>query len=236
VINVPEENSREDAPAAHGWRESKWLALVEFLIVGLIFVADTKHLIPLSKTPFLLFLGWISLRLRRVSWRSIGLTRNRSWMRTLAFGAGTGILIEAFQLFISQPMLVRLTGKQPDLSDFRDLPGNFRLALIGFALVWTLGAFGEELVWRGYLMNRVADLGRRTKWAWMCSLVVVNIVFGFAHGYQGVTGVIDEGLMGVLLGVLYLWTGFNLGVPIIAHGTQDTIDLLLIFFRKYPGM
>jgi membrane protease YdiL (CAAX protease family) len=131
---------------------------------------------------------------------------------------------------------VRLTGKQPDLSDFRGLPGNVPLALIGFAFVWTLAAFGEELVWRGYLMNRVADLGRHTRWAWVCSLILVNIVFGFAHGYQGVTGVIDEGLMGVLLGVLYLFTGCNLAVPIIAHGVQDTIDLLLIFVGRYPGM
>ena len=106
------------------------------------------------------------------------------------------------------------------------------MALIGFALVWTFGAFGEELVWRGYLMNRVADLGRHAKWAWACSLILVNIGFGFAHGYQGVTGVIDEGLMGVLLGILYLLTGCNLVVPIIAHGVQDTIDLLSDLFRK----
>jgi len=224
------------APQAGGWRDSSWLALVEFAIVGLIFFADHKHLIPLSKTPFLLLLGWISLRLRKVTWRSIGFTRNQSWARTLARGVAAGIFMEAFELLVSQPFLVRLTGKQPDLSDFRHLPGNVPLALIGFALVWTLAAFGEELVWRGYLMNRVADLGRHTKRAWACSLILVNTVFGFAHGYQGVTGVLDEGLMGVLLGALYLLTGCNLAVPVVAHGVQDTIDLLLIFFGKYPGM
>ena len=235
-MNKPEAVASKVEPAAGGWRKSKWLALVEFVIVGLIFLADYKHLIPLSKTPFLLLLGWISLRVRRVTWRSIGFSRNRTWPQTLALGAGAGIFMEAFQLLVSQPLLVRLTGRPPDLSDFRDLPGNLSLALIGFVLVWTLGAFGEELVWRGYLMNRVADLGRGTRRAWACSLILVNIVFGFAHGYQGMTGVIDEGLMGVLLGILYFLTGCNLSVPIIAHGVQDTIDLLLIFFRKYPGM
>ena len=235
-MNEQEKPPEGVVPQAGGWRASRWLALVEFAIVGLVFFADHKHLIPLSKTPFLLLLGWISLRLRRVTWRSIGFTRHRSWARTLALGAAAGILIEAFELLVSQPLLVRLTGKQPDLSDFRDLPGNARLALIGLAFVWTLAAFGEELVWRGYLMNRVADLGRGTRWAWAWSLIVVNIVFGFAHSYQGVTGVIDEGLMGALLGGLYLLTGCNLSVPIVAHGVQDTIDLLLIFFGKYPGM
>jgi uncharacterized protein len=47
---------------------------------------------------------------------------------------------------------------------------------------------------------------------------------------------IDEGLMGLLLGLIYLRTKRNLAVPIIAHGIQDTIDFVLIFLGKYPGM
>ena len=46
------------------WYQSKWLALVEFAAVALIFIADHHHLIPLSKTPFLLVLAWISLKAR----------------------------------------------------------------------------------------------------------------------------------------------------------------------------
>jgi membrane protease YdiL (CAAX protease family) len=41
---------------------------------------------------------------------------------------------------------------------------------------------------------------------------------------------------GNLLGVIYLRTGRNLSVPIVAHGVQDSIDLVLIFLGKYPGM
>jgi membrane protease YdiL (CAAX protease family) len=36
--------------------------------------------------------------------------------------------------------------------------------------------------------------------------------------------------------VLYLATGRNLSAPVIAHGIQDTIDFLLLFLGKYPGM
>lgn len=84
-------------------------------------------------------------------------------------------------------------------------------------------------------MNRVADLGNRTRLAWFCSLVLVHAAFGLAHSYQGVTGIIEEGFAGVLLGVMYLGTGKNLSVPIIAHGISDTLDLLLIFLGKMPG-
>lgn len=218
------------------WRDSKWLALAELVVVAVIFVADAKHLIFFSKTPFLLLFGWISLRVRGIRWRQIGLTRYRDWKTTIAVGDAAGVAMETFQLFVSQPLLVHLFGKQPDLEDFRALTGNLKLSLIFFLLVWTLAAFGEEMVYRGYLMNRVADLLNRTRPAWIVSLIAVHVGFGLAHAYQGITGIIDEGLMGLLLGVIYLRTGRNLSMPIVAHGVQDSIDLVLIFLGKYPGM
>jgi uncharacterized protein len=227
-------------PVAHfdrplGWRQSNWLALAEFTIVALIFVADAKHLVPVSKTPFLLLLGWISLRVRSLRWRDVGLTRNRSWPRTLVLGIGAGLLMEAFELFVSQPLLARLTGKQPDFSDFQAIHGNVKLLALGIGLAWTLAAFGEEMVWRGYLMNRVAGLGKHTRLAWFVSLIAVNMAFGYAHSNQGITGIIDEGLMGVILGLFYLGTNRNLSVPIIAHGVADTVDMVWMFIGHYPG-
>ena len=218
-----------------GWRDSKWLALVELAIVGLIFVADSHHLVPFSKTPFLLVLAWVSLRLRRLRWKEIGLFRNRRWRATLGIGIAAGLALELFQLFVTQPLLVRLTGKQPDLSDFAALTGNIKLTLILLVLAWTLAAFGEELVWRGYLMNRVADLGGRGRLAWICSLLIVNIAFGSSHSDQGLTGQIEESIAGIALGGMYLGSG-SLAVPIVAHGVSDTLDFVLIYLGKYPGM
>ena len=220
----------------HGWVASKWMIFIELLIIALIFVADAHRLIPLSKTLPLLVLGWISLRIRGLRWRDVGLTRNRSWAQTLAYGALAGIVLEAFELFASQPFLIHVLGKKPDLDIFRALHGNVKWTLIALLGTWTLAAFGEEMVWRGYVMNRVADLFDRTKVAWIVSLIVVHVGFGLAHAYQGVTGVIDEGLQGLLLGVLYLWTGRNLAVPIIAHGVCDSIDFVLVFLGLYPTL
>jgi uncharacterized protein len=64
----------------------------------------------------------------------------------------------------------------------------------------------------------------------------VQVGFGLAHAYQGVTGVIDEGLMGLLLGLIYLGTGRKLAVPIVAHGVADSIEFVLMFSGKYPRM
>jgi uncharacterized protein len=218
------------------WRQSKWLAVVELLVVALIFVADAHHLIYFSKTPYLLLFGWASLWVRRIGWRGVGLRLYRDWKTSIALGVAAGVLLEALELLVTQPLLVKWLGKQPDLETFQALHGNLKWTLVAIAGAWTLAAFGEEMVYRGYLMNRVADLLNRTRTAWIVSLMAVHIGFGLAHAYQGVTGAIDEGLMGLLLGLIYLRTGRNLAVPIIAHGVSDTIDFVLIFFGKYPGL
>ncbi|HJY87172.1 MAG TPA: type II CAAX endopeptidase family protein [Candidatus Acidoferrales bacterium] len=235
-IAAPDPAGLKAESQAGTWRQSKWLILIELIVVALVFVADARKFIPFSKTPFLLVLGWISLWVRKIRWRDMGLSRYRTWRRTLGFGIGAGLVLEAFQLFISQPLLVRILAKQPDLELFRALHGNLQWTLIALAGTWTLAAFGEEMVYRGYLMNRVADLMNRTRLAWIVSLIAVHVGFGLAHAYQGVTGIIDEGLAGLLLGLIYLRTGRNLAVPIIAHGIEDSIDFVLIFFGKYPGM
>jgi len=226
----------ESASLRRTWRDNKWLALVEFLLVGLIFYADSRKLIPISKTPELLLLGWISLRVRRLRWRDVGLARYRSWPVTITIGVALGTLLETFQLLVTQPILTRLFGRQPDLELFRMVTGNIKMTVLFIALSWTLAAFGEEMVWRGYVMNRVADVGGRTPRAWMVSLVLVSVVFGLAHGYQGMTGWVEEGIAGLALGLMYWRTGRNLCVPIIAHGVCDTIDMILIFLGKMPGM
>ena len=244
----PSTNNEASAPAvseaansvpeksAANWRQSKWLALAELIVVALIFGADFKHYVFFSKTPYLLLFGSLSLRVRGLRWCDVGLKRFRNWKTTIALGIGAGALLESFQLFVSQPLLVKYLHKQPDLEVFRDLTGNMKMTLIFIALAWTLAAFGEEMVYRGYLMNRVADIFNHTRGAWIISLIAVHLGFGLAHAYQGITGIIDEGLSGFLLGLIYLRTGRNLSVPIIAHGLTDTIDFLLVFLGKYPGM
>ena len=226
----------ELAQPGRSWRDSKWLATVEFLLVGLIFYADHRKLIPISKTPELLLLGWISLRVRKLGWRAVGLTRYRTWPMTIAIGLVLGALLETFQLLVTQPLLARLFGRQPDLELFRMLTGNIKMTLLFIALSWTLAAFGEEMVWRSYVMNRVADVGGRTSRAWIASLVLVSAAFGLAHGYQGLTGWVEEGFAGLALGLMYLRTGNNLAVPIVAHGICNTMDMVLIFSGKFPGM
>lgn len=217
-------------------RDSTLLVAAEIAIVAGLFVADIYHRIFFSKTPYLFLLAWISLRLHGLKWKDVGFAKPRSWAKAFLVALLAGACMEAFELFVSQPLLARWLGRMPDLSDFADVVGNLKLTLIYLLLVWTLGALGEELVYRGYLMDRVAGVFGRTKAAWVVSLIVVSVTFGCAHLDQGSTGMIENVLNGLLLGGLYLACGRNLAVPVITHAVTDTIDFLLIYLGKYPGM
>jgi hypothetical protein len=215
---------------------SKPVAAVELVLAILILVGGLVGIVPFSSTPFLLFFGWLMLWLRGVGWRNLGLRRPASWRSTLLVGIAIGIGYQYFSLYVMEPLIARLTGNLPDVSQFAPLIGNTFFLFISLIVSWTLAAFGEELAFRGYLMNRVVDLVGSTRAGWLIGLIVVSILFGMVHMYQGMSGMIAITMTGLVLGGLYLATGRNLWVPIIVHGVNDTVGFILIFLGKYPGL
>jgi membrane protease YdiL (CAAX protease family) len=225
-----------EVSVAHSPRYGRFLLAGEFLALVALTIADAKGLVPLSRTPFLLLLGWASLRMRRLRRHDIGFARPPRLRRAIAIGVVAGLAIEIFAISVTTPLIASLTGTPPDVSDLRDVVGNWQLLLILLVVSWILAAFGEELAFRGYLMNRVADGFGRTRIAWIISLVAVSVFFGMGHGTQGVAGIIQESLSGCWLGVLFLASGRNLTVPIVAHGVSNSLALALIYLNRYPGL
>jgi membrane protease YdiL (CAAX protease family) len=87
----------------------------------------------------------------------------------------------------------------------------------------------EELVFRGYLQQQLARVGRSL---WV-GVVVSALVFGGAHGYEGVAGVLLIAVYGAMFGVLALKRrGLRTGM--IAHAWHDAISgAALVLLRHY---
>ncbi len=168
--------------------------------------------------------------------RGVGLRRDPGWWRIALIGITAGVGYQLLSLYLVEPLTARLIGRLPDVSMFAPLKGNVRLVLFYLAISWTLAGFGEEFVYRGYLLNRVAQLLGGSPRAWLVSLGASTVVFGLGHAYQGASGAIDTGLFGLLFGILYLLFGRNLWVVVIAHGVADTTAFVLLFFGRYPGV
>lgn len=103
-------------------------------------------------------------------------------------------------------------------------------------LSWLLGAFGEELAYRGYIINRISDLLPQRAAAPSIAILGSGLLFGVSHTSQGLSGVISNFLGGLVYGILYVLAGWNLWVPILAHGLEDTIGFILIYAGRYPGL
>lgn len=211
--------------------ETRVAAAIEILLV-LLLTAGYRvfRIIPVDETLPILALGWLSLWLRRVGWKGVGLSRPAHWGRVVPLGIATGVLLQVLSEYVTEPLIALLTGQVADLSEFKPLVGNVKLAMVYFVVVWTWAAFGEELAYRGYVLNRAADVGGRTRAAWVVAFVLVMALFGFGHSYQGIAGVIGSAVSGLIFGLVYLASGRNLWASIIAHGVTDTVGIALVFF------
>jgi membrane protease YdiL (CAAX protease family) len=167
-----------------GWRESAGFGAVEVALFAAVFVAGMLGYLPISNTPWLFLLGSVLLLARGKFWGSVGLRWPQHATSALALGAAAGVALSVHELVVLEPLVRSYTGSSPDLSLFKELRGNLEATLFWIALSWVLAGFGEELVWRGYALNRLAALLGGTTGAWVFAAVAVNIVFGIAHNYQ----------------------------------------------------
>jgi uncharacterized protein len=156
-------------------RQAFILVGLEFAVFAGVYLADWTHHIYISKIPYLFALAWLSLRLRGLRWRDVGLAWFQNWPTTLALGILAGLGIEALELFCTQPLLAGIFHEMPNLSALDPVQGNIKWLAVSLALTWTLFAFGEELVFRGYLMNRVAGMFLNPRFGWAVALVLAWI-------------------------------------------------------------
>jgi len=214
-------------------RGSRRAAGLELLIVPLLLGLRAAGVMAKPKLPLLL-LGWLSMWLRRVGWRQVGLSRPRSWPSTVVTAIVVGLAYNALDIGVLIPLLHRLTGEPLDLTAFASLKGDLGTLLLLSAASWISAAFPEEMLYRGYILNRLADAFGRTAAGWTAGATLVALAFGLAHHGQGVTGVLDNVLAGLVFAVLYFASGRNLWLPILVHGIVDTTSVILLYLGFHP--
>ncbi len=96
------------------------------------------------------------------------------------------------------------------------LPQSFAEIAVWTAVSLTAG-FCEEAVFRGYVQKQFQAL---TGSSAVVGVVMQAVLFGVAHGYQGVKNVIVITVLGGLYGLLALWRR-SLRPGMIAHAWSD---------------
>jgi membrane protease YdiL (CAAX protease family) len=116
-----------------------------------------------------------------------------------------------------------------NFQSYEYLRGNPGMLLLSLAGVYVVSSFGEEVLFRGYLMTRCAEFFDGSKLGWRIAVAVSTVVFALIHYDWGISGIVQTGCMGFVLAVAYLRVKRNLWVNIIAHGIMDTILLVQLY-------
>ena len=196
-----------------------------FVVIG----HNVLRIVP-NEVPILFALFWISFRLREGSWGVASFRRPKSWPKTVILGVLGALVLQAGSQFVVEPVAQYFWHQPEQVPSLLSGPAlGWRGALRSLLIVWTFAAVGEETGYRGYLLTRIADLGNRSRPAYLAALIGAAVLFGFGHFYKGPTGVVDSTYSGLVLGGVYLLAGRNLWAPILTHGISDTFAVVMVW-------
>ena len=167
------------------------------------------------------------LRARKLAWSDVGLRRPQ-WIRT-AIAVPVGGLVAFTAAWGAGAAMSRLGLHHPDFTKIDFIRHNTVMYLFMLIPVsWGTAAFGEELIFRGFILRSLLDVSDRRTWI-VAALVLQATLFGVLHLYQGAGGAVVEGVVGLVLGAVWLLTGRNLWACIILHGLTDSLAMTAIY-------
>lgn len=205
-----------------------WISLGLVLIISaLLIVTGLKKQPGIGVIAALVIIG-LATWLRGRGLDSLGLRAPENWLATIGLGMALGVVTQLLTVALIEPLSEKLTHSQHDHSVVANVKGNWKALLGWLLMVWILVAFLEEAVYRGFLMTEITWLLGARKFPLTINVIFTALVFGLSHGYQNRAGMLSTGIVGAILGVIFVWSGFNLWLLIFIHGFIDTIGIGLI--------
>jgi membrane protease YdiL (CAAX protease family) len=179
----------------------------------------------------LLIAATLLLRRNGETWASVGLRRPRSARRTAGLVIA-GYLI-AYALALPFAYVLIRVGHVPARGADLLVNRHGGIAEYLFWLVpaaWGLAAFGEEMLFRGFVFTRLMRLMPPGRLGLSVSLGLQSLVFGALHYAYGPGTALVAAVLGLVLGGVYLVGGRNLWAAILLHGLIDTTSISVAYF------
>ncbi|MCW5515432.1 CPBP family intramembrane glutamic endopeptidase [Muriicola sp. Z0-33] len=177
---------------------------------------------------------WTSMKLRGQTWQELGLTFKSVNLKQALIIIGQSLLVFVFGVgcFILGSVIVANISGIPESADFSNyefLKDNLGGLILSLAGVYFISSFGEEVIYRAFLINRLTEMTRSFKYSKHLAVLISAIFFGLIHYEWGAMGMVQTGFMGLAMGVSYLVLKKRLWVLILAHIYMDT----LLFVQLY---
>ncbi len=182
---------------------------------------------------WLLFaLAWWGLRIRRTALREVTGARPegwRGWMETL--GAAAVFWLAAMLVLTAVGLLLQhahLASPQKTIAKLA--PENAAELALWLALSLSAG-IAEEFVFRGYMLRQFA----RVSCSFWAGVLVSSLLFGFAHGYEGLSGMLAITIFGALFCMLVRVRG-SIFAGMMAHAWHDAFTGIALAILKHARM
>lgn len=180
---------------------------------------------------------WVGIRLRGENCSSLGLKFNlptwRQGFRIFLLSLLVFVLAMA-GFMIGSIIMVNITGmpQQADMSSYDFLKDNLGMLLLTLAGVYIASSFGEEVIYRGFLINRISEIGKNSRIAVVLAVILSAVIFGLIHYEWGPMGVVQTFFMGLVLGICYIKLKKRLWILVLAHAYMDTILIVQLYLAS----
>lgn len=201
-----------------------WMYLIRDSVPGL----NEFFLGPLLFGGSMIFwLLFLHIVVCRDSLQTLGFKIDGFWKDVvIGCGLGAGFLVLKT---LMHPMLNSLFESRPPSTEIIQLihgvAGDpWLLALWLGPVVW-IGVAAFEELWRVFVLRRLWNVFSGTKGKWMV-LLLVSVLIGLAHGYQGPAGIVSIGFKSVLMGWFFMATGRSRAL-IVSHAIYDSVQIIM---------
>jgi hypothetical protein len=185
-----------------------------------------------------LLIGLCTLFLRRGGerWADLGLRRPKRWWMVPLLAAFGFVLLLALTAWLRGTLFPAIGAPPPPPSALAAIRGDLPQYLFyGFLVSWGSAAFGEELLLRGFVLDRLAKLfGSTSTAALLLAILVQAALFGAFHFHQGANALVAAAA-GLVFGLIWLLGGRNLWACILLHGLVDFLTATDYYLASAPS-
>ncbi|MEM9897394.1 MAG: CPBP family intramembrane glutamic endopeptidase [Bacteroidota bacterium] len=202
------------------------LAIILFIYFGPI----TRTIFENIIIPVVIIAAYY-LEYKGKAFSSLGFYREKFTAKNLLiFAPLTAFGLFVFYVAALVPAVEMLTGDPIVYANMEELRGNLPSTLIWLGVVWVTAGFGEEIIFRGFLMRQLVKFFGDNKISLAISIIVISSFFGYMHMQQGLTGQLVSATVGSLLSIIFYIRKYDLWFLIMIHGFFNTFGILSFYF------
>lgn len=217
-----------------------FIVVLAFVALVLPLVGDNlilKQLVVWVANILMLVVVWSGMKLRGEKWNDLGVTFKSISIKEAikVFSLSVLVMILALAGFIiGSVIMANITGipEGSNMGGYDFLKDNIGMLFLTLGGVYIASSFGEEVIYRAFLINRISELGHNTAKATVVAVILSSIIFGLVHYEWGPMGIVQTGFMGLVLGICYIKLKKRLWVLILAHAYMDTILMVQLYLAS----